>query len=345
MRIALVTAGPRPSRRLGRDRCRVPHPRRSLNRDDGSSGLGDEAVSIPPACLVPVWLLAAVLLAPACSGKRSSLVIRVDGPTTTILGPYDPIRHPTLAGATHAFGQPSKCEYDQTVWKRVGLRLAFGGPANSRSCSSRGRQPLSEGGYAHLFGRWRTPVGLAVGDSVARLRKLYPQSTLRQYDGAGGAVTGWLLVTRAYRDPDRHRFPALVARTERGRVTGFVVPLHPWSRHAPIGQPLAPQANARERSAIRRSRSLPQSVRRASVECLSIYLRMSLNHQYAIGGIALRLGGNCHGHLANGYTIFRRNSGTGAWTTVYEGSDWPPCSLRIPLELHSCLMGRGGRAS
>jgi hypothetical protein len=294
-------------------------------------------VIAPRAFFVPLSVLVAVLLATACSEKRSSLVIRVDGPTTTILGPYDPIQHPTLAGAIQAFGQPSNCiEGDQIEWKRDGLRLPFDAPEDSPPCGS-SRQPVPEGGYAQLSDRWRTPNGLAVGDSVERLRELYPQAVLRRYDGAGGTVTGWWLVTRAYRDPDRHSVPGLIARTERGRVSAYVVPLHPWSRDAPIGQPVAPLANPRERSAIRRSKSFPRDVRDAPVECLSIYLRMSLDRKYALGDVRLRPSPRCGGVLSNGYRIFRRNSKTGAWTAVYEGSDWPQCSLRIPLELHSCL--------
>ena len=295
------------------------------------------------AFLGQVSVIAAVLLVNGCSHQRSSLAIRVSGPTTTILGPFDAIQHPTLAGAIQAFGPPSKCEHseppgtDLADWNGLGLRLEFVAPESSTPCNSSRTQAVTEGGQARLSGRWRTPIGLAVGDSVARLRKLYPQATLRRYEGGGGTITGWWVVTRAYRDPDRHRFPGLLARTERGHVTGFVVPLHPWSRDAPIGRPLAPQANARERSAIRQSRSLPRSVREAPIECLSIYLRMSLDHQYAFGGIVLRPGGHCHGNPGNGFRVFRRNPVTGAWTTVYEGSDWPPCSLRIPLELVSCL--------
>jgi hypothetical protein len=144
-------------------------------------------------------------------------------------------------------------------------------------------------------------------------------------------------VTRAYRDPDLHPFPGLVARTERGRVTEFVVPIPGLTKDAPIGRPVAPKENDSERAAIRRSRSLPRDIRNAPVGCLSISLRMSLDRQYAMGGVALRLGPRCHGYLYNGYDIFHRNRRTGDWTIVYEGSDWPPCSLRIPLELHSCV--------
>jgi hypothetical protein len=286
---------------------------------------------------------AAVVLATACSHKESSLAIRVDGPTTTILGPFDTIRHPTLAGAIQTFGPPSKCEHshppgtDLAAWEPFGLRLEFDAPANSTPCGLPGKQALS--GEALVSGpRWRTEAGLAIGDSVARLGELYPQARLRRYDGPTVLVTGWWLVTRAYRDPDLHPFPGLVARTERGRVTGFVVPIPGLTRDAPIGRPVAPKANDSERAAIRRSGSLPRDIRNAPVECLSISLRMSLDRRYALGGVALRLGPRCHGYLYNGYDIFHRSRSTGAWTIVYEGSDWPPCSLRIPLELHSCVV-------
>jgi hypothetical protein len=289
-----------------------------------------------------VAMPAAFVLASACSQEHSSLAIRVDGPRTTILGPFDTIRHPTLEGAIQAFGRPSNCERsalpatDEALWKGLGLRLEFDAFESSTPCGSPGEEALS--GAALLSGpRWRTEPGLAVGDSLARLQKLYPKARIRRYDGPSVLVTGWWLVTRAYRDPDLHPFPALVARTERGRVVGFVVPIPGPSKDAPIWRPVAPKANASERAAISRSRSLPWDIRNAPARCLSISLRMSLDRQYAIGGVALRVRPRCHGHLYNGYDIFHRNRRTGAWNIVYEGSDWPSCSLRIPLELHSCV--------
>jgi hypothetical protein len=67
---------------------------------------------------------------------------------------------------------------------------------------------------------WRTAVGLRVGDSVARLRWLYPRARLH---GAAGPSRGyWLVSRRTCAEVGSLPFPGLLARIRVGRVAALV---------------------------------------------------------------------------------------------------------------------------
>jgi hypothetical protein len=70
---------------------------------------------------------------------------------------------------------------------------------------------------------WRTGSGLRVGDSVAKLHRLYPNASLRGYRRDIPPIRGWWLVVRTGFVPERFQFPALLATARGGRVTGLVV--------------------------------------------------------------------------------------------------------------------------
>jgi hypothetical protein len=122
--------------------------------------------------------------------------------------------------AIRRFGQPattnwngSSCLYD---WPQIGLKIVFWyHDPKSNPCE------LGEAARATVTSRsaWRTTVGLRVGDSVARLRKLYPRAS------ASRASKGeyWLYVRRNVCSPtSAYKYPSLVAHTRSGLVTSLI---------------------------------------------------------------------------------------------------------------------------
>jgi hypothetical protein len=137
----------------------------------------------------------------------------------------------TLAGAVRALGVPSACRlvpglrsFASVSWRRLRLRMVFGtwgALPPSGPCGASRRVVLDS---AFVAGRrWRTGRGLRVGDPVVKLRRLYPRAYRRRYAGGVRPVTGWWLVVRLSRVPDRHWVPQLLATARNGRVTGLVV--------------------------------------------------------------------------------------------------------------------------
>jgi hypothetical protein len=164
-----------------------------------------------------------------CAGTN---VIRVTVASETI-GPWRVEANPSLAGAIAAFGTPSRCTkvsglpgFASVEWRGLGLRAVFGtyGIGGTRPCRAVHAVRLDS---ARASSReWQTGRGLRVGDRVAKLRRLYPQATLRTYHRGVAPVRGWWLVVRKNRVPDLHFVPTLLATAQGGRVTGFVVSVH-----------------------------------------------------------------------------------------------------------------------
>ena len=67
---------------------------------------------------------------------------------------------------------------------------------------------------------WRTAVGLRVGDSAARLRRLYPRARLRT--GLAGDSGYWLVTRRVCAEVGGGAYPGLLARMKGGRVAALV---------------------------------------------------------------------------------------------------------------------------
>jgi hypothetical protein len=125
-----------------------------------------------------------------------------------------------LADARARFGAPSATRRVQVecvaTWRRIGLTLAF--------LELSGGDPCRAGALvrATITSRadWRTAKGLRKGDSVARLRALYPRA---RYRGHIHAWTGyWLVTRRACELGGFEPFPGLLARVRDGRVTALV---------------------------------------------------------------------------------------------------------------------------
>jgi hypothetical protein len=69
--------------------------------------------------------------------------------------------------------------------------------------------------------RWRTLIGLRVGDDLTRLRALYPTAR-RQLGGFGPERGFWLVPRRACAETGGHAYPGLLARVRDGRVSALV---------------------------------------------------------------------------------------------------------------------------
>ena len=127
----------------------------------------------------------------------------------------------TLTQARQRFGPPStvrsrasgfECNAN---WPRVGLRLAFL-DFSGRAC----QDGVLVTATITSRSAWRTAVGLRVGDSVARVRRLYPRATLHP---ASPPWTGyWLVARRTCAEVGALPYPGLLARVRGGRVTALV---------------------------------------------------------------------------------------------------------------------------
>ena len=183
--------------------------------------------------------IAAAILAIAVVGGSASIVraarssaIRIGVKTETI-GPWRVQANPSLAGAIAAFGTPSRCTkisglpgFASVDWGGLGLRAVFGtyGSGGARPCQAVHVVRLDNARASSK--EWQTGRGLRVGDGLVKLRKLYPQATLRTYSRGVAPIRGWWLVVRTSRVADLHSVPALLATAQAGRVSGFVVSVH-----------------------------------------------------------------------------------------------------------------------
>jgi hypothetical protein len=164
------------------------------------------------------------------AGDTSTIRIGINSET---IGAWRVQANPSLAGAIAAFGAPSRCRkvsglpsFASVEWKKLGLRAAFGsyGTGGLRPCQATRVVQLDSARASST--EWQTGRGLRVGDSIAKLHRLYPHAMLRTYPRGVAPVRGWWLVVRTNRVPDLHSVPALLATAQAGRVTGFVVSVH-----------------------------------------------------------------------------------------------------------------------
>jgi hypothetical protein len=177
-------------------------------------------------------LLAVAGVVIPCAVAGGSSVIRI-GVASQTIGPWRTGTTPTLAAAVAALGRETACTRLETLsafataeWRRLGIRMVFGsyGPGGARPCRARRAVFLDN---ARAYGKqWQTSRGLKIGDSLAKLHRLYPHARLRTYTGGVPPVRGWWLVVRTSRVPDFHQLPALLAKTQAGHVTELVVNVH-----------------------------------------------------------------------------------------------------------------------
>jgi len=127
----------------------------------------------------------------------------------------------TLAAARQRFGSPSTVRPRASGvecnarWNRLGLKLAFL-DFSGRACAD----GVLVTATITSRSAWRTAVGLRVGDSVARLLRLYPRASLHR---AAPPWTGyWLVTRRTCAEVGSIPYPGLLARVQDGRVTALI---------------------------------------------------------------------------------------------------------------------------
>jgi hypothetical protein len=127
----------------------------------------------------------------------------------------------TATQAVARFGTPtSKRAQGQScliAWGSLGLAINF--------LSFEG-QPCTKGVavVATVTNRahWRTALGLRKGDTIARLKTLFPHA-VRQTGEPPGLNGFWLVPRRACEEVGGQPFPGLLARIINGRVSALVV--------------------------------------------------------------------------------------------------------------------------
>lgn len=125
-----------------------------------------------------------------------------------------------LADARARFGAPSSARREGpscvASWRRIGLTLTFLDLSGANACRSGSlvRATITS------RGAWRTGKGLRKGDSVARLRRLYPKATYRRHIAPWTGY--WLVTRRACELGGFEPFPGLLARISNGRVSALV---------------------------------------------------------------------------------------------------------------------------
>lgn len=146
---------------------------------------------------------------------------------------------PTLAGAIATYGPPTWTSAISSGgwwvgWAELGITLRFTGSGpGSDACRN-------QGGHVDLValkgaGRWQTAKGLTIGETLARLRELYP--------GALRHGSGWWLTTRYSAETGR-TVPVLVAYVSNGQIIGL-------RRSISGGRPAARWSAARRSAACR----------------------------------------------------------------------------------------------
>lgn len=165
---------------------------------------------------------------PDAASAGSTLVIKVTGDRGQYrIGRYHYLRaqgrpgHGDFAVAVEIFGKPTS--YGRTFnlcnasWKNLGLLMSY---VNAfEQCSAKG---LAKKGWwygARMSSkRWKTDLGLRVGDSERKLRSLYPKARFVRESADAGR---WVLVHRRDHEFD---LELLIAEVQKSRVTAIVTP-------------------------------------------------------------------------------------------------------------------------
>lgn len=157
---------------------------------------------------VAVAIAVAAILVPGAAAAPTFVIVR-----DVSIGGF--ARDGTVRQAIIVFGQPVRREslaYDQCrlSWPRYGVTMeTYYTNATLDPCGPRGRHTST----TVTDRRWRTSAGLKIGDSLRRLRELYPRARV---DTSGK----WRLTTRTFAGV---AFPGLEARVVNGRVVSFTV--------------------------------------------------------------------------------------------------------------------------
>jgi hypothetical protein len=170
-------------------------------------------------------LLAGLVIVGAAAARSSqpepSYVIQGDNK----IGHFAVKRNGTLSGAQAAFGDPTsivrgRYQNCRVSWRSAGLSMQFYNLGGQDACEP-------EYGYfsrAIMRGsRWRTAVGLRIGAPTRRIRHYYPRAVWHPGERHYWPSGWWLVVRPSPFGPGDVPYPALLAETRNGRVSGFHV--------------------------------------------------------------------------------------------------------------------------
>jgi hypothetical protein len=169
---------------------------------------------------VLVVAVALLVITPAAAEARS-FTIKAKGSRTGLgkvlaIGDFKPSRDPSLQAALNAYGTQTSArgggDFCKVTWRPLGLFYRFQNFGGQDSCRP-------EGGLAQrvvIKGSkpWHTGRGLALGDRVRKLKRLYPRAkrTSRGFRLVAGKLPFGAEPTG---------YAVLGARVKSGRVTAF----------------------------------------------------------------------------------------------------------------------------
>ena len=171
--------------------------------------------------LAAALAVAAGLAAPS-PADAESFVIKARGSQTgpgvvRAIGDFKPSRDPKLSAAIRAYGQPTSRsgggELCRVRWADIGVRSRFQNFGAVDSCQA--RHGLAQKAVVNGDRPWRTAKGLRLGDTIARLTRLYPRArrTSRGFRLVEGILPFGMI----------HRHSVLGARVGDRRVTAFTL--------------------------------------------------------------------------------------------------------------------------
>jgi hypothetical protein len=175
--------------------------------------MGDAQKLVALALIGVLYVAVAEAEQPAARVAAPSFVVQ----GFTNIGGYSPTRDGSLDGARGVFGRPSSIRKEPyrmcTVkWADLGItmRTYLIAPSGS-GCDPEGRHWSTR----LTDERWRTALGLKIGDSTQKLMRLYP-GTFRRPGG------WWWLLQRDFLGTGDQQ-PMLRVRVTNGRVREFIV--------------------------------------------------------------------------------------------------------------------------
>jgi hypothetical protein len=154
-------------------------------------------------------------------------------PATQQLGAWRISDRATFQDAIRVFGKPSACLERKprqpnatAVWRTQGFRLKITSlgyiPPGKTFCTAAPRIVYVDTAIA-TGKRWQTTRGLRIGDSAAKLHRLYPHA--RRFRQGWGIVQVFSHCNIGVCGGEMHWVPRLAATLRDGRVAAFVFPV------------------------------------------------------------------------------------------------------------------------